>query len=51
MSFDRAVGGSVQRFSTHFEPTTITSPASIPQNQQRFRRVLKRKLVACSHFM
>ena len=50
MIFDRAVGGSVQNLSTHFQKATITDPVSIPQNQHRFRRVLNRKLVAFNHF-
>ena len=50
MSFGRVVGSSVQNFPSRFQKTAITDPVSIPQNQHRFRRVLNRKHVACSHF-
>ena len=37
--------------STRFQPTTIMDSVSIPKNEQRFRRDLKRKLVTCNHFI
>ena len=51
MSLDRAVGGSFQSPSTRLIKTEITDHAPILKNQQNSTRVLKRKILAFSHFI